>query len=277
MAKGYIIFDLGAGHGTARFLSGVSLARNDKSRLEVDLANMALDALSSAEETKVENIRSNPSDPPDVLFELNEKEIGIELSELLPENRLWKDAVLQRLREDILRRIPQDHKTKDCVVTIMLKDDYASQIQIQGCAPRLASVLTACFEEPSPRPNGITVPAELQSYVSLITFTTCDLSADPRIKNEMEPLIVFSAQHANIVPARDFPEMVDKIVRKKELHDLSSPTWLLLWSSHYSLGPLTEQLVEQIDEYFLANPTNYDRVFYLRAEEPHSLNEFYRE
>ncbi len=277
MAKGYIIFDLSAGHGSARFLPGVSLGRSDKSRLEEELASVLLEALAIAEEAKVENVRANLSDPPDIIFELNEQEIGIELSELLPENRLEKDAVLQRIRKDLVRRIPQNHKSKDCVITIMLKNDYASKIQIPRFSPRLASVLTACFEEPSPLPTSIAIPMELQSYVSLITLTPCDLSADPRIENAMEPLIIFSAQHTNILPERDFPEMVDKIVSRKEMHDLSSPTWLLLWSSHYSLGPLTEELIDQIDKYLLANPTNYDRVFYLRAQEPYSLNEFYRD
>ncbi len=280
MRKGYVVFDLAALHGTAVLVSGKALDRSHKAALELNLANFLLRSLTAEEGITVTEIRSNPNDPPDVLFEVGEQTLGMELAELLPENRLERDDILRRVKQKVLALLQFSEKTKDWVVTIWLVDDYASRISLPHCETALATALDAFFVRVTPNARSraeIPVPGALDDYVDLITVEPCDLSGDPRVRSRIEPLIVFTAQHTNVVPDREFPQLIHQVVQRKELHDLTMPTWLLLWSNHYAFGPLRDHLVKHIDQYLTTHPSKYARVFYLHLHPFGDITEFLSE
>lgn len=128
MTKGYLILDLAAFHGGATFVPGRQRPRGDKAALELQCATTLLEHLRRASGIDVQNIRSNPSDPPDVLFESSGITIGVELVELLPVNRLAKDHQLAALRDRILDRLLIGEVTRNWVINIMLADDYAPKL-----------------------------------------------------------------------------------------------------------------------------------------------------
>ena len=117
MTEGYVIFDLNAMHGTAEFRQGKRLDRSNKAKLELGLANTFLRSLEAEEGITITGSRSNSDDPPDVLFELNGQTTGLELAELLPENRLERDAILRRVRKRVLQLLHLSEKTQDWVIT----------------------------------------------------------------------------------------------------------------------------------------------------------------
>ena len=277
MSKGYVVFDLSTFHGKggAKFRSGTSLDRSDKARLEVGLASILLKSLNSFEGLSFANVRANSNDPPDVLVEFDGI-LGIELSELLPPNRLERDAILKRVRGDILKDLILSKHSRDWVITVILSDDYSNKLRLGNLAPMLSNAMNCFFnsETQSQRTTSIPVPSNVGGVVRRVDCVKCDLSNDGRITTRDEPLIVFSAQNTFVVPDRDFPVLLDQIIGKKGLQALSTKTWLLLWSNHYSFGPLEDQLIHHIGMYLDSGNLKYDRIFYLHHHSGGSIAEF---
>ena len=71
-----------------------SLSRDDKARLEVALSRVLLNSLAKKTEAPFGEPESTcPDDPPDVTVNVAGVQTGIELTELLPPNRLENDAI----------------------------------------------------------------------------------------------------------------------------------------------------------------------------------------
>ncbi len=162
----------------------------------------------------------------------------------------------------------------------MLLDDYASRIRMPHPEIALSSMLNSFFGSLDARAKTrytVPVPEKLQHSIRLIQAQWWDLNNDPRITRRAEPLIIFAAQHTNVVPDRDFPPLISDVVRRKALHDLAVPTWLVLWSAHYAFGSLQDQLVKHIEQYLQANPTKHERTFYVHHRVDGDITEFLAE
>ncbi len=278
MAKGYVVFDLAALYGTVPFVPGRTLPRHDKRALELMLAHILLGSLAAHKPPPATDVRSNPNDPPDVLFSVADKQFGLEVAELLPDNRLERDAIIRQIKVDILARLPIGPVTRDWVVTVMLQDDYARCLRLK-VAEALAATLTTHLGKSSSSRQAMTVslPTELQSSIRVAHIEPWDLVGDPRIGARDEPLIIFTAQHTNVVPDREFPTLMASVVGRKALHSLAGPTWLLLWSNHYAFGPLKDDIVRHVDHFVQSQPLPYGRIFYLHLHNQASLTEITRD
>ena len=278
MARGYVVFDLAAMHGTAQLVPGRPLPRHDKRPLELMLAQILLRSLAAHEPPLATDVRSNLQDPPDVLFSLADKQVGLEVAELLPDNRLERDSIIRQIKADILSRLPIGPVTRDWVITVTLQDDYARHLRLR-VGEALAATLTTHFERSSAgrQPASIKLPAELQSTIRLMHIEPWDLAGDPRTGARDEPLIVFTAQHTNVVPDREFPPLMSSVVGRKARHSLAGPTWLLLWSNHYAFGPLEADIVRHVDRFVQSQPLPYSRIFYLHLHHQASLTEITRD
>lgn len=244
MAKGYIVFDLAAMYGGAKLLPGLPLPRHDKRAIERTLADTLLRSLAKDGEAAIAVIRSNPDDPPDVLFEINQQTVGLEIAELLPENRLERDAIIAKLKRRIVQKLALGPHTRDWVVTVMLADDYAAKIRLR-CEDELVAALNEFFSSYTGvrAAKELPIPSRVEHAIRRIHAVPWDLTGDPRVESRDHPLVIFSAQHTNVVPDRDFPAMLEAVVGRKARHDLAIRTWLLLWSNHYGFAPLNDELV----------------------------------
>lgn len=260
--------------GTLKFVSGTPLPRHDKRLLETTIASTFLSHLSQRDGSTIADVSSNSSDPPDVTFTYNGKPYGIELSEILPENRLEKDSIIHKLRREIISRLSLNEKTRGFVVTICLTDDYATRVRPGRIAQALADTLANFFAQGDPQANFIQVPQHIQDTVARISIFREDMTGDLRLENDQEPLIVFGAQSTMLVPEDDCPAMVESRLVRKGVHNLAMPTWLLLWSNHHSLVSLRDDLDNAIGHYLRSGRFNYDRVFHLHLFPCGGVTEF---
>lgn len=278
MSKGYLVLDLAAFYGGGTYLPGAPLARADKATLELRRATTLLEHLRAGAGLDIQNVRSNPSDPPDILFDLNGTVVGVELVQLLPENRLAKDHQLAALRERILDRLPIGELTRDWVINVFLVNDYASTLSLPRNADELLSRAVAEFlrqQEHSGGERQLVVPDSLRKAIGRLTATHCKLpEADPRLRNPVAPLIIFGAQATNIVPDEDFPKLLESCVLPKMQQDLAGPTWLLMWSNHSSLRPMRDEMVSHLERWLAPFAGKYGRLFYLADHALGTLTEF---
>ncbi len=281
MAKGYVIFDLAAMrmHGTTTLVPGTPLPRHDKRDLELRVSRVLLNSLAASETLSITGVRSAEVDPPDVLFELDGEEHGLEVTELLPDNRLERDAIIRQLRTRVISSLALGSATRDWVITITLTDDYASKFRVTRSSELVKAIVDffAAVDSKRRAPSIIEIPPGLRNKIRRIHAEPWDLENDPRLARRDEPLIVFTAQHTNIVPHRDFPNLLRTTVGPKAVHDIGLPTWLLLWSHHYALGALKEQLVLFIDEFIQSMLDKYRRIFYLDLHHARDIVEFTRD
>ena len=277
MPQGYVAFDLAAMFGSARFRSTGSLSRRDKMALELWLATNLLSAIAQNESLFIEGITSNPNDPPDIYFDLLGQRHGVELTELLPERRLERDAAVQRAKEDIISQLPVGELTRDWVISISLQSEFKARLRLDF-ANQLAGEITGTLRGLGPRrePTIVPLPIELRSVLHSVHLHPTDLTDDPRLSARDSPLVVFSAQHTFIVPDRDFPRMIERCMKRKAFVSLAVPTWLLMWSSHYALPPGHGELVHYMDLFVQQNELPYERIFYLDIHQPPKLTEITR-
>jgi len=199
---------------------------------------------------------------------------GMELSELLPENRLEKDSIILRLRRDIISRLTLSESTSGFVVTISLTNDYAARIRPGRIDAALAEALSKFFEHGDPQANMIDVPTQIQDTVKHISVFRENMTDDPRLEDDREPLIVFGAQSTMLIPEDDCPAIVETRLSRKGLHDQTIPTWLLLWSNHHSLAPLRDEMDKAIGSYLRTRPIPYERIFHLHLYPQSGATEF---
>lgn len=267
--KSIVSIDLASMAGTLKFVPGPQLPRHDKRLLEQTIASIFLTHLSQRDLSAVADVQSNLTDPPDVTFSYNGQNRGIELSEILPENRLEKDSIIRGLRRDIISQLTLSENTAGFVITIFLTDDYAPRIRPGHIDHALADALAIFFNHGDRNANIIAVPQRIQDFVTRISVFREDMTGDPRLQDDREPWIVFGAQSTMLVPEDDCPAMVEPLLFRKSLHDLALPTWLLLWSNHHALASLRDELDNAIGSYLRSHPKNYERVFHLHLF-PHS-------
>ena len=93
----------------------------------------------------------------------------MELSEILPENRLEKDSIIRRLRRDIISHLTLSEDTQGFVVTISLTDDYVTRLRPGRIDRVLADALADFFDHGDPRANIIEVPLKIQNIVTRIS------------------------------------------------------------------------------------------------------------
>ena len=106
--------------GTLKYVPVPQLPRHDKGLLERTIATTFLTHLSQRDGLTIADVQSNASDPPDVTFTYNGQLRGMELSELVPENRFEKDSIIRRLRRDIIAGLTLGDHTAGFVITIFL-------------------------------------------------------------------------------------------------------------------------------------------------------------
>jgi hypothetical protein len=94
-------------YGSAKLIQGSRLDRTNRGSMEVAIATPIIK--SHPISMDVRNIRANPDDPPDVIFNVEETERGVELTELLPPQRLANDAAIKSIKSRLLDRIEFCH------------------------------------------------------------------------------------------------------------------------------------------------------------------------
>jgi hypothetical protein len=274
MATGHIVFDLSTGVGSARLVPSrfPVVPRASKQETELYIGGLLLRSLGETEGHSITGVRSvEPGkDPPDVHFHFDGKPRGLEVTELVPEDRFGRDAILRRFRAGILKRLTLSEKTRDWVVTIMLADDYAKKISMPDPTEALASTLESFFQSVGERSRSsqrLVIPPALEGSIHAIVVRWWDLSGDPRTSDPQEPLIEFSAAHTQLVPERDFPRLIDERLGRKRKARLQIPTWLVVWSEHYALGSFTKEIIACMERYRLGTDLPYERLFYLHHHE----------
>jgi hypothetical protein len=272
--KAIISIDLAALAGTMRFVPGTPLPRHDKRLLERSLAGFFLAHLSQREGCAFSDVFSSPSDPPDVTFIYAGQRRAMELSELVPENRFEKDAILRNLRRDVLAGLRLGEHTSGFVVTIFLTNDYSARIRPGRIHASLAEALNGFFARNDPVTQSVAVPESVRDIVTRISIFREDLAGDPRLGDPREPLIVFGAQHTILIPEDDCPTIVASRLSRKGRHDLSEPTWLVLWTTHHALDACRNQLDNAIAFYLQRHPVKYERIFHLHLFPGSGATEF---
>ena len=187
----------------------------------------------------------------------------MELTELVPENRFEKDAIICKLRSDIISELELGNHTKGFVINIFLADDYVSKMRPGRISTALARALNDFFAKDDSSSSHVEVPTQIESLVTRISVFKEDLTGDSRLKDDREPLIVFGAQSTMLVPEDDCPAIVESRLSRKSLHDLECPTWLILWSHHQALHSLRNELDNVIGHYLRKRPMEYERIFHL--------------
>lgn len=276
MAKKSITsIDLATCTGSLMFKPGLRLPRHDKHLLNLAIAESFLSHLSDQDGSVIDEIKSIDNDPPDVTFTYNGVHCGMELTELLPVNRLEKDDIIRRLKRNIVSQLCLSTQTCGYVVNIFLQNDYAGKLRPgHHIHTPIAAALNAFFSEPDHSTEHIDVPSQLQHVVSQISVYKADLAEDLRIKDENEPLIVFGAQNTSLIPEEDCPSIVQTRLSKKGLHSFEMPTWLVLWSNHYALRSLRNELDDAIGDYLKSHPMKYERRFHFHLFSGSGATEF---
>lgn len=269
-----IVIDLASMAGTLKYVPGVVLPRSDIPLLERTVANAFLSHLSQHDGSCVADLRSNDDDPPDVTFTYNGLLRGLELSEVVPEHSLEKNAIIGQLRRNILARITVGERTAGFVVSIHFFNDYTSKFRPGRIEANLAAGIDAFFELGDRTATEIQVPYCLREAVARISVYRADLAGDPRLADDREPLIVFGAQNTLLVVEDDCPAIVARALSEKQFHDPGIPTWLLLWSNHYSLMSLRDGLDNAVGRYLQSHPMKYERVFHLHLFAGSGATEF---
>ncbi len=274
--KAVISIDLASMAGTLNYVPGPQLPRHDHDLLELTIANTFLAYLSQRDASAVADVDKGP-DPPDLTFTYNGQFRGIELSELIPENRFEKDDIIRKLRRNVISRLTLGDNTRGCVVTIFLTDDYSTKLRPGRIDSILADALTRFFDRGDSDAKIMEVPDQIHDVVTRISVFREDMKGDPRLEDDREPLILFGAQSTMLIPEDDCPAMVESRLSRKGLHDLDCPTWLLLWSSHHALASLRDELDNAIGCYLRSRPMDYERVFHLHLFPNGGATEFPKE
>ena len=95
-----------------------------------------------------------------------------------------------------------------------------------------------------------------------ILLYKADLSCEPQIEDENEPLIVFSGYNTIINPDKDIPGIIENTLKEKFLISKGTPSWLLLWSEHSSLASLDNEVIRAIDQFCKKNLPPYRKIVY---------------
>lgn len=271
MAKKAIVnIDLGTMTGTMQFVPPQNpMPRRDNAELEMRVAGELISVIRSASSHLLENLRPNHDDPPDVLVDVDGGTIGIELTEILPPNRLERDHVLASFRNSVIQQLNVGEQTRNRVVRIFMVDCYAEKLRPRRFTKPLARLLNEFFATDSARQEcSIPVTDELAGLISRIIIQEEDLTGDPRITQPDHPLIIFDAQDTLIVPEDDVPRMLEAALRDKFAHDVDETQWLLVWSNHPVIASVRQEITQGIGQCVALCAPRYGRIFYLDLAPP---------
>jgi len=279
MSKQWVItLDLSATISSAEliWLPGTELPRHDKKLLELTVATHLLGALDK-DQYNVSGVRSNPIDPPDVLFALDAQQIGIELTELLPPNRFEKDSVIFDFRRSILDHLSTGEQSRNKAVHVLFADTYSEKIRTKRCEKLVARMLEGFFAQADKIPGIFGIfpsPPELSHLIAHVVIQNIDLSKDPRITHPDQPLIVFDAQNTLIFPDEDLPKIVKKTICRKAFHDLNIPTWLVIWNDHPALAGVRDEVRRTIRTEVLQRRLPYSKIIHFDLFPGGGISEF---
>jgi hypothetical protein len=279
MAKrGIISLDLlamtGIVPGGPTLQMGTRLLRADKAALERHLAGTLAVSVAEFEGKSASYLRSCVPDPPDVLVNYDTREIGIEVAELLPPNRLEKDGIIARMRREIVGQLHLGEQTTNLIFQIFFWDDYATDFRPGRIGPAIGKAVNEfCNQNPGEK-GTVPVPNDIADAVALITFERQDLSVDPRIAVSNEPLLIFGTQATLLCPEDDCPQIVATVMDRKCVHSVAMPTWLLLWTEHHAICPILEDMRAAITDYLQQHTHPYERVFHLHLGSEKGVVEF---
>jgi hypothetical protein len=261
--KAIVSVDLASMVGTMKLVpSSFRLPRGDKRLLECAVSEILLKTLQHAGNIRFDGLRSNPNDPPDALFNNGEVCTGIELTELTPPRRYEKDAILLSLRRQILEQLDIGECTRNRWVHISFSDDYAEKLRPGRCGQAIGKALSEYLKGPFTTPV-VTIPPQVSDVICSVIVREADLEDDPRLQHPDAPLIVFGPQSTMLVPDDDIPALLEIHVGPKLLHDVSMPTWLLVWSRHPAIGTVREFLLPRLAQFVCERQHAYERAFYL--------------
>lgn len=262
----HVILDLASFVGTMQYVGGRQLPRDTRSEplVERHLANLLVSAIGHGEGVAIGEVRTNRPDPPDVVVDYGGQSIGVEVTELLPSYRLEKDAIIRQLRRDTLAQLPIGPNTRDLVINVNCRDDYAKEFRPgRWVGPMLGKSLAAFLDGEVHGRGTIALSPKLAIAVSSVSyFRDENVPANPLILRKDEPLILFGAQCTPINPTADFPVMVAERLDRKCGHKVDRTTWLLLWSEHYSMEQFQLDIVTALRAYFAVRQSPYQRTFY---------------
>lgn len=271
---GLVSIDLSTVVGSMEFVPGVQLPRNDKRMLEMIVARSFLELWAETKGLRVASLRSNEDDPPDLLFECEGQLVGLELTELVPESRLEKDAQIRQLRKEILSVMSLGPESQDHVVHIDLVNDYAPQLNAKRLAGPLARLLESFLSEQHGDEMSIPVPEYMRDVVKSIWIQRSDLEGDSRIQHRNEPLVLFGAQNTFIIPSDDCPAMAKASLDRKRIMKVTPPAWLILWSNHQALAGLRDELDDAIGHALQQTRVSFERVFHVHLFPGSGATEF---
>jgi hypothetical protein len=172
------------------------------------VSDILLKTLQHAGNIRFDGLRSNPSDPPDALFNNGEFCTGIELTELTPPRRYEKDAILSSLRRQILEQLEIGECTGNRWVQIFFSDDYAEKLRPGRCGQAIGKALSEYFKGPFTT-RVVTIPPQVSDVIRSVIVREADLEDDPRLQRPDEPLIVFGPQSTMLVPEDDIPALLE--------------------------------------------------------------------
>lgn len=239
------------------------LPQDNNQNLELAVANRFLAVVQHYSSHSFSPARTNPADPPDVLFDHDGEETGLELTELVPPNRRQKDAILQSVRSDILGELEIGPNTRNRVISISMANDYQERLRPKKLGSQIAKLLNDVLRDLDQDKHLVALPPTLQGVLSHVSVCHEDLAGDERIEQEDHPLLIFGAQHTLIVPDDDIPDMLETAFGRKLKHDLSGPTWLLVWNSHPAIGAVRDQIISQLRPCLSKPDIKYQHAFYL--------------
>lgn len=281
MAKAIIHLDLGSAVGNARMVPARRLERGDKKAIELSIAKCVLDGISEHEGTTYANLRSNESDPPDVLCTYGDQTLGVELSELMTPLRRERDHIISELKTDILAHIRVGPRTRNRVIRVSLDDDYAKALRPGRIGAAIGELVEAHLDSLDfadradgwPAVHRLRLPQSIASVVKSVSIEKGDLQSRSDLPSAEAPLIAFGAQHTLVVPERDVPLIVREALDKKR-HSLALTTWLLLWSEDATLGSLFDAVCDELQRQASSPRMQYDRIHFLHLGFKPLLREF---
>lgn len=245
------------------FVRRPELPRNDKRSLEIYVASTLISLLPIEQQSNAQNLRSNADDPPDVFVDLDARNVGIEIAELVPRNRHGKDAVLDSFRKRILELLAPGEHTRNRVVFLRTYDAHSEKLNLMGYAEAVAALLKKELASRKERFLNLPLSAQLQSVFRAITVQTHDLRGHPQVDQELQPLLVFDAEGTYLVPEEDFPQILSATLEKKLLHDLAGETWLLIWTDNSAMAAACEELRAHTQRLLTSCSCKYSRAFLL--------------
>lgn len=233
--------------------------RTDNTKLELMLANELLGTLQSVYNVQIKNVTSVTDDPPDIKFEISYSMYGLEISEVLPKRLLQRENIISNLKKEIIAQLGPKKDFRNLIISVTLNHEDSGELKFHKLSHEIVILVLKNISNVV-RENPLFL--ELSKERGRVRLQRSDLSEDPRIKNKNEPLILFSATNAYFEGDDEIRCIVEERLAEKFLYSFDQPTWLLLWTNHFSMHLYEEDIFNIICEYCEKYPCNYNRLFF---------------